>query len=111
MHGETRLEQAVKILAVLLGLAYVLTGIIGGAFIDFDSSSDRGFWLGFLIGGGVLLLLGLLLADRSRWLTALVLAVGAILGALAIFWTVLPALAALVLIVMAVLWARRPASA
>jgi len=57
MHGETRLEQAVKILAVLLGLAYVLTGIIGGAFIDFDSSSDRGFWLGFLIGGGVLLLL------------------------------------------------------
>jgi hypothetical protein len=111
MGSGTRLERAVKILAVLLGLAYLLIGIVGGAFIDFNTSSDRAFWLGFLIGGGVLLLLGLLLSARSRWLTTVVLAVGAILGALTIFWTVLPALAALALIVMAILWARQPAAA
>ena len=108
---ERTLWSAIRTLAILLGIAYLLAGIIGGFAIDFDSSADRTFWVVFLIAGGILLFAGLAVAARSRWLAVIVLAAGGILGSLIIFWAILPALATIALIVLTVLWARRPAAA
>ena len=67
----------------------------------------RGVVLG--VGGGILVLGGLRLLSRSPVAGAALISLGAILGALPIFWALLPLLLALALIVLSVVYARRAA--
>ncbi len=99
--------RAVATLALLLAASSVVVAVLGGALIDFKKGSDRGFWIGFLLGAAALLLLGLWVASRSRWGGVVLLAVGGILGSLVTFWTIVYPLAAIVLVVLAVVWATR----
>jgi len=105
---DAKLWRWIRILAIVLAVAYAAVGIIGGLAIDFDDSSDRLFWILLLVIAAALLLLGVAVAPRSRWLAVAGLALGGILGSVVLFWAILPALLTLVLIVLAVLWARRP---
>ncbi len=108
------LGTAILILGGLLALAYLAAAVVGGLLIDWEDdggSADRAFWISFLIGGSVLLVAGRLLADRSRWLAAALISLGAIAGAIPTFWTIVIPLAAIALVVLAVLWARRPRAA
>jgi len=106
--------MAVVILGGLLALAYLAGGVLGGLLVDWDDDggdNDRLFWILFLIGGAVLLLAGLFVADRSRWLAATLMSLGAIVGAIAIFWSIVVPIAAIALVVLSILWARRSQAA
>jgi hypothetical protein len=74
------------------------------------AASDQVLWGALLIGGGVALLAGLRIIERTpRW-GAILVAVGAVAGALVIFWTVIVILVAVTLAVLAVVYARGLAS-
>jgi hypothetical protein len=117
LQGYDRLEMkswsAQKVLVVLgtvLGIVYLLAGIIGGAWPSHweDSSTvDRVLWFIFLAGGGLVLLAGLRLFGRSPSLGAALVSAGALAGALAIFWTIAAPLAAIALVVLSVVCARQ----
>ncbi len=109
MPPRTRLWTAVLVLGLLLAAAFTLFAVLGAVLIDFeDDGGDRGFWIGFLLAGAAFLAAGVWIARRSPWVAVALLAVGAILGALVTFWTVIVPLAALALVVLAILWARSP---
>ena len=102
-------------LGTFLGIAYLLVGVIGGFWPghwDGSSTSDQVLWLVLLLVGGALLLLGLRSFQRSPWAGVALISLGALAGALVIFWTVLAPVLAIALIVLSVLYARRgPATA
>lgn len=110
----TRLGFAILILGGLLGLTYFLGGVLGGLLFDWDDDggdNDRVFWVVVLISAAVLLLAGLLVANRSRWAAAALVSIGALAGAVVIFWSIVIPLAAIALVVLSILWARqRPAA-
>jgi hypothetical protein len=66
-------------------------------------------WVVLGVGGGILVLGGLGLLPRSPIAGATLISLGAVLGALPIFWALLPLLLALALIVLSVVYARRAA--
>lgn len=110
MRGS-RLGTGILVLGGLLAAAYLLGAILGGFLIDWEDDggdNDRWFWILFLLAGALLLVAGLYLANRSRSLAAGLVSLGALLGAVATFWTIVVPLAAAVLIVLSVLWARQP---
>lgn len=107
----SRLGTGILVLGGLLAAAYLLGAILGGFLIDWEDDggdNDRWFWILFLLAGALLLVAGLYLANRSRSLAAGLVSLGALLGAVATFWTIVVPLAAAVLIVLSVLWARQP---
>jgi hypothetical protein len=106
--ADATLWKAIRTLAGLMAIAYVAAALIGGFAIDFDSSGGRALWFILLLIGAALLGAGLLLGIPSRWSRVLVLVAGGVLGALVVFWAILPILAALALAVLGFLWARRP---
>ncbi|HET9232613.1 MAG TPA: hypothetical protein VFP10_00550, partial [Candidatus Eisenbacteria bacterium] len=64
-------------------------------------------WALFLIVGGLLVLAGLRLLHHAPGRGATLVSLGAVLGALPIFWALLPLLLATALLVLSVLYARR----
>ena len=110
MRGS-RIATTILVLGGLLAAAYLLGGILGGLLIDWEDGggdNDRWFWILFLLAGGLLVVVGLIVANRSRWLAAALLSLGALVGAVVTFWTIVIPIAAAGLIVLSVLWARRP---
>jgi hypothetical protein len=96
------------------GIVYLLAGVLGGwwpGHWDDASASDQVVWIALLVGGGIALLAGLRLIDRSRWAGAALISAGALVGALPIFWTGIVLLAAVALVVLSVLYARRLSAA
>lgn len=97
-------------LGTITGVAYLLIGALGAwwpGHWDDAAAGDQIIWGALLIGGGVALLAGLRIIDRTpRW-GAIFVAVGAVAGALVIFWTVIVILVAVTLAVLAVIYARR----
>ena len=75
----------IRILAIVLALIFAAVGIIGGIAIEFDDASDRVLWLLVLLIGATILLLGVAVASRSRWLAVAAMALGGILGSVALF--------------------------
>lgn len=69
-----------------------------GFFVDFDSTGSMALWFLFLFGGAVLILAGSLLRTVPARLSAILVSVGAIAGAIPLFWTVLVPIAAALLI-------------
>jgi hypothetical protein len=105
-----RRDKVLVVLGGTLATVYVLAGIIVGAWPshwDDSSTLDRVLWLVFLLGGAVALLVGLRSFGRSPWLGASLVSIGALAGALAIFWTIAVPIAAITLVVLSVMAARR----
>ena len=104
------LHKALFGLGVFTAVAYIIVGIAGGIWPghwDDTGATDQILWVVFGVGGGLILLGGLRLLPRSPIVGATLVSVGAILGALPVFWTLIPLLLALVLIVLSVMYARR----
>jgi hypothetical protein len=103
-------EKVLVVLGTIVAAAYVVIGIIGALLASHwedASTSDRVIWAGLLIGGGIVLFLGLRISRRSPWLGALLISVGAVAGALPIFWTLIALVVAVTLVVLSVIYARR----
>jgi ABC-type antimicrobial peptide transport system permease subunit len=95
------------------GIAYLIIGVVGGVLPQHweeATLSDQLIWTALLVGAGVAVLAGLRLIDRSRWAGAALISVGAVVGALPIFWTGLVLLVAPALVVLSMLQARRLAA-
>jgi len=107
-------EKILIVLGTFVAAAYVVIGIIGGLLASHweeASTSDRVIWTVLLVGGGLLLFLGLRMSRRSPWLGALLISIGAVVGALPIFWTLIALVLAAALVVLSVIYARRAAGA
>jgi hypothetical protein len=103
-------EKMLVVLGTLTGIAYLVIGVVGGLWSSHwedASASDQIIWIVLLLGGGLLLLAGVRISNRSAWPAAALISVGAVLGALPIFWTGLALLVAIALVVLSVLHARR----
>jgi hypothetical protein len=101
----------VVLLGAFLMLAYLGMGLGIGIFTeDWSGTGERVFWFVLTLGGAAVLAAGLWLArtTRSRGAAAALLALGAVMGAVAMFWSILGPLLAIALVVLAFLWARRP---
>jgi hypothetical protein len=110
----SRVGTAVLVLGGLLALAYILGAILGGLLFDWEDDggdNDRWFWIVFLLVGAFLLIAGLVIGARSRWLAAALVSLGAVIGAVVTFWSIVIPIAAIALIILNVLWARRPTTA
>jgi hypothetical protein len=108
--GEGWLPKALLWLGGFTGVAFLAIGIAGGIWPghwDDAPASDQILWVVFGVGGGLAILAGLRLFARSAWTGAALVSVGAIVGALPIFWAILPLLLAVALIVLSILCARR----
>lgn len=103
---------AALLLGVLLAAVYITAGVIGWIVdVGDGDDSDLAFWLLFLLGGGVLLLVGLFVVRRWSTLSLVLGALGALAGAFALFWTIVLPLLALAFIVLAIAARRQPPTA
>jgi hypothetical protein len=96
--------------AIILGVTYVLLGVVETIRLFVTADGGFFFWFGTLVGGGTLLLLGALPRQAvrgGRHLTAVLL--GAALGVPATAWTVLVPVLALTVIVLTVMSVSDPA--
>ena len=103
------LEKALLALGLFAGLAYLVVGVAGAIWPghwDEAAASDQILWAVFLVVGGLLVLAGLRLLQRAPGRGATLVSIGAVLGALPIFWALLPLLLAIALVVLSVLYAR-----
>jgi len=113
MSGRSfgRIATATKVLAVVLGVGYIAAGVVGAAFgVTDGDGSDLAFWLVLLVGGGALVLIGSFVLGSRPVLSAVLTSVGALAGAVALFWSVIVPVLALALVVLSVFRARRAAA-
>jgi predicted membrane-bound mannosyltransferase len=106
----SRAVQIWKITGLLLAGIYVLAALIG-LIADFESTQDTVVWVAVLGGGAVLILVGQYFFRSSPWVSALLVSVGAAVGALVLFWSILIPLAAAAVIALSVALARQTRSA
>ncbi len=106
------LEKALRWLGMFTGVAYLIVGVAGAIWPghwDDAAASDQIIWAVLLVAGGLLVLTGLRLLRSAPARGATLVSLGAVIGALPIFWALLPLLLAVALIVLSVLYARRAA--
>jgi len=114
MSGRSsgRIATASQVLAAVLGVGYIAAGVVGAAFDVTDGDgSDLAFWLVFLVGGGALVLIGSFVLGSRPVLSAALTSVGALAGAVAVFWSVIVPVLALTLVVLCIARARRVSDA
>jgi hypothetical protein len=105
MGGEG-LAEATRRLVYLLAALYVLAVLTAAAFGEIDTAGEAAAWIGVLGGGATLLVLGQRFAPPG-WRRAAVVSLGAMLGGLALVWTIIVPIAAAVVVTCAVTVARR----
>lgn len=114
-HMSTQMVQkALFILGGITAVVYFLATIIAGDIHmseDGSSSSEPVLWRVVLVGGGLLLIAGLWLVQRSPWVGAALISLGAVAGAVPIFWIVVAPFMALALVVLSLINARSTAAA
>jgi uncharacterized membrane protein len=93
-------------LAILLAVVYAVSGVVG-LFADIEPTRDQVIFVLLLWGGALLIVAGLFAIRSSTWPAAALVSVGAVAGALALFWSVLVPIAAIALVVLSVVLARR----
>ena len=89
---------------------YLLWGLVFGLMPSHWEESgvmDQVLFLVLMIGGSVLLGLGLWVLSRAPWPGAMLISLGGILGALPVFWMLLPLVVAVALVVLSIVYARR----
>jgi hypothetical protein len=104
------LVSATRYLVIALSFFYVLAAVAGLTLIDFDTTSSIALWVALLIIGAGLMLVGELAAPAG-WLSAFLVSVGAAIGGLPLFWTLLVPIAVAAVIACSVALARRRAPA
>ena len=107
--GTEGLASATKFLVLALSVLY-LVGALGGLLIDFDSTRDVVFWISLLVVGAALMLVGQLVLRRG-WLSAVLVSVGAALGGLPLFWTLVVPVAVAAVVACSIALARRASPA
>jgi hypothetical protein len=108
--GGQGLVSATRFLVFALSVLYVVAALAGVVAFDFDTTRDLALWLAFLLVGAALLLIGqLALPPGSR--SALLVSLGAVLGGLPLFWTLVVPIAVAAVIACSVALARRAAPA
>ena len=108
--GSDGLASSTRFLVLALGVLYVVAAIGGPVLFDFDTTRDVVLWLGFLLGGAALMLLGQLGMPRGVRSAAMV-SIGAVIGGLPLFWTLVVPIAVAAVIACSIALARRPAPA
>ena len=101
--------KLLRVLGYSAAGAYLIVGLVGGLWPshwDNASVSDQALWIGLMIGGSILLVVGLQLMPRSRWAGAVLVSIGAFFGALPIFWTGIALALAVVIVLLSVRHAR-----
>jgi hypothetical protein len=98
-----------RITVLALAALFALAGIVG-VLADWNAR-ETAFWLVFLLGGALLLLLGNTLFDRSPPLAGILASLGAAAGGIALFWLILVPLAAAVVVALSVALARQAPAA
>jgi uncharacterized membrane protein len=107
---EDRLSAVAFWLTAFLAAVDLGFGVLHPLIGDWDSDTDR-LVFGLLVGGGgVLLVVSLVVFRRSPWRAAVLGGIGAIAGALGLFWTIVIPILAIVLIVLSLLRVRRVGS-
>jgi hypothetical protein len=100
------LAGATRFLVLALSALYIVAGFAGAAFLT-DSGSATASWLTFLVGGAVAMLLGTFVLRSPPWLSAALVSLGASVGGLPLFWTVVVPLAAVVVMASSIALARQ----
>jgi hypothetical protein len=103
------LAAATRFLVLALSALYTLAAIAGLVLVDFSSTRDLALWTVLLLGGAALLAAGQLLLPTGT-ASAAVVSLGAVLGGLPLFWTLLVPIAVAAVIACSVRLARRPAT-
>ena len=109
MSGSS-LASTTKFLVLALSFFFLFAAFAGLVVFDFDTTRDIVLWLGFLIAGAVLMVLGQLGSPPGVRSAAMV-SVGAVLGGLPLFWTLVVPIAVAAVIACSIALARRPATA
>ncbi|HET8969098.1 MAG TPA: hypothetical protein VFN06_06695 [Gaiellaceae bacterium] len=103
------MASATRFLVLALSVLYVVAAF-GALFIDFDSTRDVTLWIAFLVVGAALMLVGqLLLPPGGR--SALLISLGAAIGGLPLFWTLVVPVAVAAVVACSIALARRAAPA
>ena len=100
------LASATRFLVVALAALYVAVGIAGAIFVT-DEGSATVSWLVFLLGGAAFMVVGTFLLKSPAWLSAALVSLGASIGGLPLFWTIIVPLASAVVIASSVALARQ----
>lgn len=103
------LPSATRFLVIALSLLYALAAVAAPLLTDFGSTRDLVVWMVLLLVGTALLLAGQLLAPPGA-LSASLVSIGAVLGVLPLFWTVLVPVAVAAVIACSIALARRDAA-
>ncbi len=98
-----------RITALALAAIYAIAGI-AGLLADWEAG-DTVFWVAFLLGGGLLIVIGNRVFDVSRTLAGVLVSIGAAAGAFALFWLIIVPLAAALVIALSVAIARQAPAA
>jgi hypothetical protein len=109
MSGDG-LASATRFLVFALAALYALAALVGVFAIDFETTRDAVLWLSFLLVGAGLMVLGQLAVPPGAR-SALLVSVGAALGGLPLFWTLLVPVAVAAVIACSIALARRAAPA
>ena len=104
--GSNGLASATRFLVIALGLLYALAAVGGLALVEFEHTRDIVLWTAFLAVGAALLLAGQLLL-RPGPVSAVFISVGAVVGGLPLFWTLLVPIAAAAVVACSIALARR----
>ncbi len=107
---DSAARKGLSVLGTLAGAVYIVVGVVVGALPSVWEETDTGgrvFWIVFVVGAGVLVLIGLRIFDRAPRSGAALVSVGALIGGLALAWSVVAPIAAIVLIALSFLCARR----
>ena len=99
------LAGATRFLVLALVALYVVAGLTGLFLIE--SASERVPWLIFLVGGAVAMLLGTFVVRSPAWLSAALVALGASVGGLPLYWTIVVPIASVVVMASAIALARQ----
>ena len=85
---------------VVLGVLYVVAGILETIRVVTTGDGGLLFWFGTLVGGGTALLLGSLVFGGRPRLSRTLVVVGALAGVLATSWTLVVPLLALTVVIV-----------
>ena len=94
------------LIATLVSI-YLVAGL-AGPFVDVN---NKILWIAFLCGGAALILVGAMVRSLPPRLSAVLIAIGAIAGGIALLWTILVPLAAAILVALSFSLSRRPQAA
>lgn len=106
--GGQGLVSATRFLVLALAVLYAIAAVGGLVLIDFDTSRDIVLWVGLLLGGSALMIFGQLFVPRGT-LSALLVSLGAVVGGLPLFWTLIVPIAVATVIACSIALVRRAA--